>query len=393
MSKAEKLKRVRAALEHKESDRVPVSDFFWTGFFKNAQKVYGNDFDPYRTFDLDYIVINPNMDPIIMDFEVLSEEGEDVTIRTGFGAIAMRRANIPMPHFNDFSVSDPEQLANFVIESARDKRRLYRAGQDQLNCLGDQLGGPIPSWSDRVNSYIEEFPIFGSVCEGFEYLWRCIGTVNALEWMLTDEDEFAAFLERIGDFNVELAKVQAEDGRLSGMYIWGDVAYRNAMMFSPDLWRRYFKPIVKRIIDVCREYGLMTIYHGCGKSTPILQDYMEIGLQAYNPLEVKAGLDAVKLKEQYGARMAYVGNIDVRALESGDKTVIAREILYKLKAAVNGGYIVQSDHSVSFDVTPESYEYMISLARDYGTYPIDLERIDRKLAELDKKYCNTNSYI
>jgi len=382
MSKAEKLARLRAALGNREGDRVPISDFFWTGFRKNVSKTWGEDCDVYRKLDLDYIVVGPNMDPMIQDFEVLHEAGEDIIVKTGFGATVTRRADLAMPHFDDFSVQEPEEMAGFVIESARDPRRLHRAGQDQLNCLSDQLSGPIPSWDDRVNAYVDDFPIFGSVCEGFEYLWRCVGTVNALMWMISDEEEFAAFVERIGDFAVEMARVQAEDGRLSGMYIWGDVAYTNAMMLSPELWRKYFKPIVKRIIDVCHEADLLVIYHGCGRADPIFEDFIEIGLDGYNPLEVKADLDAVELKERFGNRLAFVGNVDVRALESGDKDTIAKEVLYKLKAGVGGGYIAQSDHSVSSDVLPESYEYMVSLVREYGTHPIDVERIDRKLAEL-----------
>lgn len=375
--------RLWAALENKEGDRVPISDFFWTGFSKNANKFWGEGCDLYRKFDLDYIVINPNMDPIIKDFEVLRQTGEDIMVKTGFGATVMRRADLPMPHFDDFSVKTSGEMANFIIESARDKRRLHRAGQDQINCLGDQLLGPIPSWNERVGAYSADFPVFGSVCEGFEYIWRCIGTVNALTWMLEDEEAFATFLARIGDFVVELARVQAEDERISGLYIWGDVAYVHSMMFSPETWREYFKPIVKRIIDVCHEAGLMTIYHGCGNASLIFEDFIEIGLDGYNPLEVKAGLDAVKLKEQFGGKLAYVGNIDVRALETGDKNKIAKEVLYKLKAGMGGGYVVQSDHSVSSEVSPESYEYMVSLVREYGVYPLDLERINHKLSELN----------
>jgi len=382
MSKEKKLARLRAALENKEGDRVPVSDFFWTGFSKNACKLWGDGCDLYRKFDLDYIVINPNMDPVIKDFELLCHAGEDITVKTGFGATVMRRANLPMPHFDDFSMKSPEELANFIIEPARDKRRLYRAGQDQINCLGDQLSGPIPCWSDRVEAYTADFPVFGSVCEGFEYLWRCTGTINALMWMLEDEESFAAFLARIGDFLVELARIQAEDARISGMYIWGDVAYVNSMMFSPELWRKYFKPIVKRIIEVCRDAGLMTIYHGCGNASLIFEDFIEIGLDGYNPLEVKAGLDAVKLKKQLEGRLAFVGNIDVRVLETGDKNRIAKEVLYKIKAGIGGGYVVQSDHSVSSDVSPDSYEYLVSLVKEYGVYPLDLETIENKLAEL-----------
>ena len=154
------------------------------------------------------------------------------------------------------------------------------------------------------------------------------------------------------------------------------------MMLTPEMWRKYFKPIVKRIVDVCREAGLMTIYHGCGKATPIFEDMIEIGMGGYNPLEVKAGLDAVELKAQYGGRLAFVGNIDVRALETGDRDAIAREVLYKLRAGIGGGYVVQSDHSVSSDVSPDSYTYMVSLVREYGAYPLDLKRIDAKLAKL-----------
>ena len=376
MSKDRKLARLRAALENREGDRIPVSDFFWTGFSKNASKLWGNDCDLYRKFDLDYVVINPNMDPVMKDFEVLRHAGEDITIKTGFGATVTRRADLPMPHFDAFSVKRPEELADFVIEPARDQRRLHRAGQDQINCLGDQLLNAIPSWYERVGAYSADFPVFGSVCEGFEYLWRCTGTINALMWMLEDEKAIAAFLDRIGNFAVELARVQAEDNRISGMYIWGDVAYVNSMMFSPEIWRKYFKPIVKRIISVCHDAGLMTIYHGCGNALMIFEDLIEIGLDGYNPLEVKAGLDVVKLKKQFGENMAFVGNIDVRVLETNDKNKIAKEAMYKLKAGRGGGYIVQSDHSVSSDVSPESYEYMVSLVREYGVFPLDLERID-----------------
>ena len=382
MSKEDKLSRVQAALTHNEYDRVPVSDFFWTGFTNNAKKMWGEDCDLYRKFDLDYVVVNPNLDPVIRDFEILSQEGEDITLKTGFGATVRRRADLPMPYFEDFSVENPEDMTGFIIEPADDKRRFNRAGQDQLNCLGDQLVGAIPSWNDRVNSYVEDFPVFGSVTDGFEYLWRCVGTENALFWMLTDEELFAQFLQRIGDFMEEMARLQVADGRLSGLYIWGDVAYTNSMMFSPDLWRKYFKPIVKRVIDVCREAGLMTIYHGCGDVREIFDDFVEIGLQGYNPLEAKAGLDAVELKKKYANKLAAVGNIDVRALETGNKDTIAAEVLYKLKAGEGGGLIVQSDHSVSSLVKPESYEYMVSLVREYGTYPLDLDRINKKLSEV-----------
>lgn len=381
MGKAEKLARVKAALSRREGDCVPVSDFFWTGFMERAREAWGADVDIYRKLDLDYIVVNPNMDPLIRDFEILEDDGERTRLVTGYGATVLRKRGLPMPHYEEFSVKAPEQMASFVFDAPDDPRRFYSGGDDQLNGITDTINRGLPPWTERVDSYAGDFPVFGSVCEAYEYVWRCIGSENALLWMLLEKEKFDAFIARIGDFLVSLAKAQIEagGGRLSGMYIWGDVAYVNGMLFSPDIWREAFKPIVARIIGLCREAGLMTIYHGCGNVSRIFEDFIEIGLDGYNPLEVKAKLDAVRLKERFGDRLAFVGNIDVRELESGDRERIKRQVLYKLLAAEGGGYIVQSDHSVTSQVAPESYAYVVELVREYGKYPLDTERIRREI--------------
>jgi len=386
-SKKSKEERVRAALSHREGDQVPVSDFFWTNFLIKAKEKWGADFDIYRKFDLDYVVINPNMDPIIRDFEILEDDGVNIKLRTGFGATVRRSGSAPMPHFDSFSVSEPEGMEKYAIESGKDKRRVERAGDDQINGVGDAIGRNLPSWNDRVDSYCKDFPVFGSVCEAYEYLWRCIGTINSLEWMVTEPEMFEAFVKRIGDFCVDLTELQIQEsrGRLTGMYIWGDVAYVKGMFFSPDCWRKYFKPITAKIIKLCRDSGLVTIYHGCGNALPIYDDFVEIGLDGYNPVECKARLDAVELKKDYGGKLCFVGNFDVRELESGDRDRIKRQALYKLQCAAGGGWICQSDHSVTSGVSPESYEYMVGLIRSYGKYPLDMDRIKRELSELDGK--------
>ncbi|MDR2553131.1 MAG: hypothetical protein LBD31_08210 [Treponema sp.] len=385
-SKQQKLDRVKAALSHREGDRVPVSDFFWTGFINRAKARWG-DIDMYRKFDLDYVVVNPNMDPVIRDFEILEDDGVNIKLRTGFGAVVRRSGSAPMPHFDSFSVGEPEEMEGFILEDARDRRRLYRAGDDQINGVGDAIGRNTPSWSDRVDSYCSDFPVFGSICEGYEFLWRCIGTENSLVWMMTEPEMFGAFVKRLGDFLTGLMEFQIEEsrGRLAGMYVWGDVAYVNGMLFSPEIWREYFKPITARIIKACRDAGLMVIYHGCGNAALIYNDFIEIGLDGYNPVECKAHLDVVELKKDYGGRLCFVGNYDVREMESGNRDRIKREALYKLQSARNGGWICQSDHSVTSGVSPDSYAYMVELLREYGTYPLNAERIEAELDELDKK--------
>jgi hypothetical protein len=370
----EKIERLRLALSHREADRVPVGEFFWTGFLKQYQERMGDGFDPYRHFDLDYVVINPNMDPRIQPFEILHQSGDDVVVKTGFGATIRRSGDKPMPHYEAFSVNRPEEMELVEFDDPAAPARFFAGGDDQINGVGDALTRNLPAWDERVEQYVDDFAVFGSVCEPYEYLWRIIGSENALYWMATDAELFRQFVDRIGEFLVRFtrAQIEAGKGRLSGMYIWGDVAYVNGMLFGARRWRELLMPHVKALIDLCHEHGLMTIYHGCGDARDIFDDMVRIGLDGYNPLEAKAGLDVVQLKERYGGRLAFVGNVDVRVLEKGDPEAIRREVRYKLQAARGGGWVFQSDHSISSAVKPESYELAIRTLRELGNYPLQL---------------------
>jgi uroporphyrinogen decarboxylase len=370
----EKTQRLRAALSHREADRVPVGESFWTGFLLRCKEKWGAGFDPYRYFDLDYIIFCPNMDPKIQPFEIVSQEGDDIRVKTGFGATIRRTGALPMPHFDDFSVKTPEEMLAFAFDDPADPRRFFQGGDDQLNCVGDALSRNIPSWDARLTPYLDDFAVFGATCEPYEYLWRIIGSENALVWMAGEPELFEAFANRVGEWLLALtrAEIKAARGRLAGMYIYGDVAYRRCMLFNPKRWRELFKPHVKALIDECHANNLMVVYHGCGNASVIYDDLAEIGLDAYNPLEAKAGLDVVELKKQYAGRLAFVGNLDVRILERGDPDEIRREVLYKLQAAKGGGWVFQSDHSISSEVAPESYALAIQYLREYGSYPLTI---------------------
>jgi len=375
-----KLERMNKTLRHEEADRVPISDFFWGSFVERWKKDLGlpDDADIYRHYDLDWIVTVPNMDPHIKDFEIIEENDEQVIVRTGFEATMRKKFQDPMPAFLNFETDTLEKMQAFQFDDPHDRRRYFEGGDNQIAGVGDGFTRNSPPWLDTVKSLHADFPVYGSICECHEMLWRIIGSENSLMWMGLYPDEIAAFVNRIGEFVVELTKAQIEaaDGLLDGMVIWGDVAYKNAMLFSPVFWRDTFKPWVTAIVDVCKSHDLPVIYHGCGNVKEIFEDYIETGINAYNPLEAKAGLDVVDLRKQYGHRIAFCGNMDVIDWAHADLDDLKRIVLTKLNAAKGGGYIFQSDHSVPSNVTGERYDYVVKLVREYGTYPLNLGEYD-----------------
>jgi uroporphyrinogen-III decarboxylase len=121
---------------------------------------------------------------------------------------------------------------------------------------------------------------------------------------------------------------------------------------------------------------LPVIYHGCGNVNSIFEDFVEIGVDAYNPLEAKAGMNVIDLRRRFGHRIGFCGNMDVVAWAEATREELKRIVLTKLNAAKGGGYIFQSDHSVPSNVPGESYDYVVKLVRQYGTYPLQLGEFD-----------------
>jgi len=382
-----KLERMKLALGHREPDRVPVSDFFWGSFLKRWRNEFGlpDDADIYRYYDLDWINVNPNMDPHVKPFEMLEETKEQVKVRTGFEAVLLKKFDQAMPAFLSFDTDTIDKMRAFRFDDPWDERRYFAAGDDQINGVGDGFARNTPAFADRVRGVWEDFPVFGGVCEAHEMMWRIVGSENVMLWIGEYPEEVGRFAERLNAFSLEIvrAQIRAAAGRLDGMVIWGDVAYKKGMMFSPAFWRKWFKPGVKALIDECHGRGLPVIYHGCGNVNRIFEDFIEIGVDAYNPLEFKAGLDAVDLRRRFGHRIGFCGNMDVQLWSAGSRQELRAAVLTKLNAAKGGGFIFQSDHSVPGNVPPANYDYVVRLVREHGRYPLQLGEYD--LAEFDAR--------
>ncbi|MEZ4769380.1 MAG: uroporphyrinogen decarboxylase family protein [Caldilineales bacterium] len=375
-----KVDRMRKTLSHQEADRVPVSDFFWGSFLERWRDDLGlpADADVYKYYDLDWQVTIPNMDPHVRPFEVLTENEEEVIVRTGFNAVIRKKFADPMPQWLDWETKTIEQIDAYTFEDPWDERRYFSAGDNQIAGVGDGYARNSPAWMDTVKSIYADFAVFGSVCEANEYMTRIVGPETNMLMIALYPERYGAFIERTNAFALEICKAQIEaaGGMLDGMVIWGDIAYKKDMFFSPDYWRRYFKPGLKAMVDVCHEAGLPVIYHGCGNATRVFPDFIEMGIDGYNPLEAKAGLDVVDLRRKYGHQLGFVGNMNVMEWADAPEEDLKGIVLRKLNAAKGGGLIFQSDHSVPSNVSGQRYDYVVKLVREYGHYPLQLGQYD-----------------
>jgi len=380
-----KVERMAKTLRHEEPDRVPISDFFWGSFIQRWRRELNlpDDASPYYHYDLDWIVTVPNMDPQIRSFETIKEDDEEVVVKTGFGSIMRKKFRFPMPESVGWETDTLKKLETFAFDDPADSRRFCQAGDNHIAGVGDGFERNSPPWIETVKKLRPDFAVFGSMGECSEFLTRMIGQENTMLWIGMYPDRMGEAINRIGQFCLDCLKAQIEvaGDLLDGMVIWGDVAYKTSLFFSPGYWRTYFRPWVEAMVRESHAHHLPVIYHGCGNVSLILNDFIEMGVESLNPLEAKAGLDCVALRRELGHRLGFCGNSDIQVWESGDRQRIREEVLRKLNAAKGGGLIFQSDHSVTSSVSGQTYDYIVSLVREYGTYPLDLDEFDLDVSE------------
>ena len=300
---------------------------------------------------------------------LIEKTDEYILYEDGFGATIKKYRRAPMQQYIDFKYKNINDLKNFTYDNPDDDRRY--AGQLKIISEGNIIN--LPSFYEQVKNYSRKFCIFGSVCEGYEAIWRIHGTESSLMNMVLNESDFKNEVERIGNFMKIIGIKQLSTPGVNGIVIWGDVAYKNGMLFSPELWRKIFKPVLKEMVLSFKEFNVPIIYHGCGNAKAILDDLIELGIDAYHTLEVKAGMDVIELKKRYKDKLAYLGNIDALNVLTSDKKLIKETLLNKLEAAKGGGYMPAADHSVPGNVPAENYDYLMKLIREYGKYPLKID--------------------
>ena len=372
----QKLDRVQSALSFQEPDRIPRFDLFWQEFIDKwlKEKKLPPNTNINEYYDLDFVLCVMNEDPRIDSFTLI-ERGEDYTVfKSGFGCTCKKADYSPMPAYLDFEVKSADQYEDFILEDPNDERRYYQPSANILSSSGDT---EAPSFADQMAGAEGRFARMGLVLEGQEFMWRIRGMQELFLDLMLEEKKVKKMIERAEAFEIQLGLNQIKMG-VDFMFVGGDIAYDKGMFYSPDTWRKYFKPMLRNMCQAFKSAKpeIKILYHGCGNAAAVYDDLIECGIDAYQSLEVKAGLDVVELKKKYKNRLAFVGNIDVRDVLTGDQENLKRDVLRRLNAAKGGGYIPMSDHSVPDNVPVENYDYYVELIDTYGKYPLNLGEHD-----------------
>ncbi|MBC7958550.1 MAG: hypothetical protein H7X94_01675, partial [Vallitaleaceae bacterium] len=208
----------------------------------------------------------------------------------------------------------------------------------------------------------------------FELSWNLTGLDKFLIDLTMEVDYIFELLDRVLDYSITCGIKMID---LGADMIWAgdDFGTQRGMMISPDMWRTYFKPRMKKMFDAFKAHkpDIKIAYHSCGSIFPIVGELVEIGLDVLNPIQPAAkDMDLHILKELYASQLAFFGGVDVQEiLPRGSEEEIAQEVKDKILAGgKNGGYIIAPAHNIQPDTSNENVFTFFREAKKIGQYPL-----------------------
>ena len=247
-------------------------------------------------FDVDKLgVMNIDISPRYP--EVTLEETDRYAIRTSPWGVTMKhfKEEDSTPEFLDYKITTPET---------------WEEAKKRMTLTDDRI--PWDSLRQNYGKWRAEGRwIRGVFWFGFDvaHSWM-MGTENMLVAMI-EEPEFVQDI-----FDTYLSHTIALFDRIwdagyhfDEMFWYDDMGYKGTTFFSPRMYRELLQPYHTRAVKWAHDHGTYAQLHSCGDVMTLLPDIVATGVDALNPLEVKAGMDVFDIKRRYGDRLTLHGGI------------------------------------------------------------------------------------
>lgn len=227
-----------------------------------------------------------------------------------------------------------------------------RSQVDELHARGLAAGGNLPHLGGEL----------------FEAAWRLRGLENFLFDLIERPDWAHCMLDRLTALAISNAKALAMAG-VDVLSLDDDVGMPCSMMMSPETWRAFFKSRMAKIIAEARlvKPDLRILFHSDGWFEPIVEDLIDIGVQAINPLQPET-MGAARIRERFGPKLALWGGIGSQATFSRSRPEDIRQLVRRLIESVGtAGLILCPAYDIDEpDVPPENVAVFLEAAREFG---------------------------
>ena len=211
----------------------------------------------------------------------------------------------------------------------------------------------------------------------FERAFAMQGMDTFLLNMAKDREFARALLEKIAVYCKQLMGRFLDElgNNVDIIKIGDDLGTQESLMISPKMYREILKPVHADFISYIKARTKAKIFfHSDGDVVPLIEDFVEIGVDILNPIQTSAGSmsDLPSLKKRFGNNIVFCGGIDTqRILPFGSTEDVRQEVRRVMQIlGPGGGCMIGAVHTVMNDVPPENVLAMVDAVEEFGHYPL-----------------------
>lgn len=206
----------------------------------------------------------------------------------------------------------------------------------------------------------------------FEYSWYMRGMDNFLMDLALRPELAHAIMERVTDFHVRRFTriLQAAGGDIDMVFGGDDLGTQQTLMISVEMWFKHIRQYQMKFIKAMHEFGVKIMFHSDGAIMEAVHGLIDMGVDVLQALQFDAtGMDPVLLKKKYGGRLCFEGGVSVqKTLPFGTPDAVRREVIERIDVlGRNGGYIIGPAHAIQAGTPPENIVALFDTAKAY--YP------------------------
>jgi uroporphyrinogen decarboxylase len=224
-----------------------------------------------------------------------------------------------------------------------------------------------------VDKYKDEYFIVGDMeLTMFDMMHLAVGMEKLLMDMALEKPYIEPLIHRMKDFSLTIGQKLVSMG-VDGIWAGDDFGGQSGMLISPQMWRKYFREAYREIYAELKSINpdVIIMQHCDGAVAPILGDWIEVGLEVFNPVQPNVpGHEPEDLKSKFGDRLSFWGAIDQQyLLPNGSPEEIEADVAEKITIlGRGGGYMCSPAHIVQADTSMENVEAFIAAVRRFGEY-------------------------
>ena len=337
--------RVLSAFSHEEPDRVPRVASLTPALLEKFRKRTG------ATNPADY-----------WDFEIRDVGFGGSRIKTDFTRYFPRHLEHKITHVSEWGIGHvPGSMLHFTdyvhpmaaFASVKDVEE-YPWPDVTAAYRRSTVPDAVENWHEKGYAVLGCPPMAnGSI---FENAWLLRGMEQLLVDFIENEEFAEALLDRLTEFQVENARFLANcdaDVLLTG----DDVGTQRGMMMSPDMWRRWLKGRLAKIIAAAREQKshIHVFYHSDGDVRAIIPELIEIGVDILNPVQPEC-MDPAEMKRKYGKKLSFWGTMGTQTtMPFGNPAEVKRVVKERIATVgKGGGLLLAPTHVLEPDVPWEN---------------------------------------